>query len=101
MIYLALTLITLTLGLISMLFKRVTIFSSERPLDYDKHAIRWQPAFVVGRAFAIFGLVFSLDALRVMTWGGRGFLWAFCCGWVLLAIVSNLYLSEFFDRPKR
>lgn len=95
--YLAATTITILLGLIVMVSKRVTVHTSNRPLEYTKHTITGEPAVKVSRAYVVLGLIFAMDALRVRVWEGPGFFWAFCVGWLLLGILSSLYLWEFYD----
>ena len=99
--YLILALTTCVFGLIGMLWKQVSRFYSYRPLEYEKRTVRGKPAMMVGAAYAIVGLIFTLDALRVMIWGGRGFLWLFCTCWVLLGIISGLYMQEYYDDENR
>jgi hypothetical protein len=85
-IYLALTAIMLWFGLDILIHKRGGVYVWQRPYGYRIEYYTGKLAQIVGAILTIFGLIFTLDAIRFLL-SGNQIAWlqyGFCCGSVIL-----------------
>ncbi|MBZ0287034.1 MAG: hypothetical protein K8I30_05425 [Anaerolineae bacterium] len=98
-VYLILTGIVLWLGLDILIHKRGGLHKWQQPFGYRVVYYRGKPARIVGMVMTLFGLIFMMDAIRVLLFGNiiPGLAYTFCFGSMLLMAGVNIFARKYAE----
>jgi len=98
-VYLVLTLTVLWLGLDILRQKRGGLHAWKQPYGYKISYYKGKAAQIVGAILTIFGLVFTVGAVRLLL-GGNAipvFFYGFCFGSIIIIVGVNVYLRKYAE----
>ena len=98
-IYLVLSSIVFLLGLDILTHRRGGLHKWEKPFGYRIVYYKGKPAQIVGAIMTIFGLVFTLDAIRILLFGNviPVLQYTFCLGSLLILAGINIFLQKYAE----
>jgi hypothetical protein len=99
-LYLVLTLGTFAVGVITLARKKGQWHTSQGWLHFRTKEFEGKPAVIVGLAYSLLGLIFTVDALHITFCGGNGAFALFCGSWIGLGVIYNLYMHDYFNSAK-